>query len=447
MPEAGAGLLRRNPAFRWLWSASVVSLLGDRFSLFAVPALALTRLHAPASVVALLFALQALPGVLLALPAAAHLVGRSERAGMIAADLTRAGVLGLVAGLAFAGRLPVWLLLACVVVIGVANTLFDVASQVCFPAVVDAADYTTGNTRLSQASSAAAVAGPVLTGALIGGCGPVWPLLVDAVSFVASCAMLTRVRRPAPVLADKVPADRAPAGRAPADGGPAGQGPPPGGPGWWAVLTAGWRLVWSHPGLRAITVSSALFNLGGAVISSLWFAYLLRVLRLAPGLVGVLSTVGGVSALATTLGTGWVVRRAGPRLALTGALLAAVAAIWLIPLSARGHPAALLAVYQLAFSAAAVVFGVVSATVRQSITTPEYQGRVFAVAYTFAMASLPLGGVLGSVVATAASPVAGLVVGAGIVTVSVLSVRALAHAADPAHPPGAAAPVPGASGR
>jgi len=58
--KPSAGLLRTHAAFRLVWCARTVSLLGDRFSLFAIPILVLDKLHATAGQAALLVAAQSL---------------------------------------------------------------------------------------------------------------------------------------------------------------------------------------------------------------------------------------------------------------------------------------------------------------------------------------------------------------------------------------------------
>lgn len=436
-----AGLLGSHPAFRRLWWARAVSLLGDRFLLLAMPTLALIRLHATPGQAALLFAAQSLPGAVLALPVAARLVGVSERAVMMICDLVRGLLLAAIVACAAVHRLNLGDLLGAVVAIGLADTVFDVAAQSYVPRIVDRADYGDANSRLAQAASGAWVLGPILAGLVIGAAGPVAALAADAASFGLSWGLLIRIREAAP--ARMSPADaRARPDAAAGDGasidgasmdaagldgaGLDGAGLDEGaGDGQWRRLVSSCRFVAGHAGLRAIIGATALFNLGGAVVGSLYIPYLLHGLRMSPAVIGGLMTTGGISTLCTVLLLRRILAMTRPRVALPVSLLVGSAALWLIPLASRGGAVALLVAYQLVFSAAAVIFGVMSVTVRQTVTPQLQQGRVYAIAAALTGLALPIGGALASVVASAASLVIAIALGCAIASLSLLTVRAL----------------------
>ena len=413
--KPSAGLLRTHAAFRLVWCARAVSLLGDRFSLFAIPILALDKLHATAGQAALLVAAQSLPGVIVALPAATRLVGRSERATMIGCDLVRGLLLGGAVGLAEVHQLTMVALFACVVAIGATSTVFDVAAQAYVPKIVDRTDYVEANSRLAQADGGTWVAGPVLVGILISTAGPLAAIGVDAASFAVSWFLLIRITEPrsTPAAGSQAEGDEEDAGA-------------------WRRLVSGYRFAVRQRGIRAIVISATLFNLGGAMVGSLWFPYLLRLLRIQPALIGVLSTIGGASALVTVLMLRRVMRSASLAVILPASLVTGVLTLWLIPLAARGQAIALLAVYQLIFSAAAAAFGVVAASVRQLLTPQRYQGRVYAFSLVVAGLSVPLGSVLASAVADSTSVLVAIVAGALVASFSLVTVRALA-AASTAH--------------
>ncbi|GAB2596682.1 MFS transporter [Streptomyces capparidis] len=414
MSRSAPGLLRRNRAFRLLWSARAVSLLGDRCSLVALPFLALRETDATPGQVALLFALQALPGALLAIPAAAHLVGRSERAVMVACDAVRALTLGGVFALAAHGSLTLWHLVAAVVLVAVAGSFFDVAGQAYLPRAVDRADYLPANSRLAQAASAADVVGPVLAGLLIGFAGTRTAILADAASYVLSAALLAAMGdapRPAETEAEEEAAREL---------------------SLFARAREGVAFVAAHPALRALVTAIALFNLGGATVGSLWFPFLYDGLDLSPSLAGTLITVGGVSALLAALAAGRVLSRASPRTALPAAFCTAVLALWLVPAAGVTHPVACLAVYQLVFSSAAVFLGIAAATLRQTATPLERQGRVYAAVYALSLIAVPAGGALAGLMASVTSEVGAITLGAAIASTSLLALPALSRAARPA---------------
>ncbi|HET9141711.1 MFS transporter [Actinophytocola sp.] len=403
--QAG-GLLRHHPGFRSLWSAGAISAFGDRFSLLAVPVIAMSEAGATPGQVALLWTLQLLPGVMLAMPLAAFLVARPERSIMVGCDLARLLLLCALFVLMSQQGLRWWHLVVGVLAIGLATTVFDVCAQGYFPRIVDRRDYAEANSRFAQAGSAADIVGPALGGLLIGFAGAGTALLVDAASFLLSAALLTRIRDEA---------------RPPSAADPPVEG------GLWHGLRNGVRFVATHPGLRALVAAFALYNLGGAILGALWFPYLFDGLGLSPSVAGALITVGGISALGAALTVGWVTRRAGSRAMLPASLGAIVLGMWFIPLAALGNPVVLLAVYQIVFSSAVIFFGVTAATVRQSITPLDYQGRVYAVVYTMSLLTVPVGGAVASSVAALASPLVAVLVGAVLASISLVTIGALSR--------------------
>lgn len=396
-----AGLLLRHPNFRSLWSARAVSGLGDRFSLLAVPALALFATAATPGQVALLWSARLLPGTILAVPVAACLAGRSERATMMACDLLRSLLLGALFLLAAQHELRQWHLFFGVFAIGVLTTVFDVSAQTYTPRLVARTDYAEANSRFAQAASGADIAGPALAGLLIATAGAGPALVVDAVSFLTSLALLALIRDAASFR-------------------PAA---PAGGP--WKRLLTGVRFVAVQPSLRALVVAFGLFNLGGSIVAALWFPYLIDRLGLSMSAVGVLITIGGMAALGAALTARRIMSRVKPRLLLRRSLVAIVAALWLAPLAARGYAVPVLIAYQIMFGSAVVLFTVTAATVRQLLTPLDYQGRVYAVVYTCSLATVPIGGFLASTVAALASTATAVFLGAVIASISLITLRPL----------------------
>src|SRR5262245_38378354 len=111
-------MLRRNAAFRRLWAAGAVSLVGDWLSFVAVAALALGSGGGPFAL-ALVFAAHALPGPALAPVAGAIVDGFDRRRVLVAADVLAAlATLGMV-GAALAGvvaAIPLLLLVRSAIV-------------------------------------------------------------------------------------------------------------------------------------------------------------------------------------------------------------------------------------------------------------------------------------------------------------------------------------------
>jgi MFS family permease len=101
-----------------------------------------------------------------------------------------------VVGLIFARDLPV--IYALVFGLGVARTVFNPTVRAAFPGVVGGGDLTRANALISGTFSFSVMAGPALSGVLVASVGVELAFLLDALTFLASAALLSTIRLPAP---------------------------------------------------------------------------------------------------------------------------------------------------------------------------------------------------------------------------------------------------------
>lgn len=188
-----ARLLRRNPDFRRLFSASVISLCGDWFAFVAVSGLVIDATGRDGSG-AFVFAASVLP-VFLAAPIAGVVADRVDRKRlMIAADLLRVlPALGLLAAEAY--RLPV-LALLCIATIAALSAFFEPVTSAVLPNLVAPRDLS-----LAQSTMGAVWGSMLFVGAAIGGVvaallGREASFVLNAATFAASAIMVWRVRAP-----------------------------------------------------------------------------------------------------------------------------------------------------------------------------------------------------------------------------------------------------------
>jgi MFS family permease len=174
--------------FARVWGASVVSSLGSGVTLTALPLYAAaTGGHAA---VALVATAEALPALLLALPAGMLADRGDRRALMMRADVWRCIALVL-AGVALAAHVSqVAVLVVLAVMLGAGETLFRAASRALVPALVADGDLDAANGRLVAAEDVClTLIGPPLGAAMFALGRPV-PFMFDAVSFVVSAMLL-----------------------------------------------------------------------------------------------------------------------------------------------------------------------------------------------------------------------------------------------------------------
>src|SRR5207253_588815 len=119
--------LGRNRDFLKLWAGQSVSLVGSQVTRLALPLAAVLTLHAGAAQMGLLGAAQLAPYLLLGLFAGVWIDRRRRRPVLIAADLGRAALLGLIPFLALTGRLRLEHLYLIGFLLGTLELFFDVA--------------------------------------------------------------------------------------------------------------------------------------------------------------------------------------------------------------------------------------------------------------------------------------------------------------------------------
>ena len=184
-------LLRRNRAFRRLFLASVVSLMGDWFSFVAVADL-VTELTGTPGAAAFTYAATVLP-MFLASPIAGAVIDRFDRRRvMVIADLARVPI---ALALCLAGH-SVPLAIAAIVGLGIGASFYDPAASAATPNLVEADELVT-----AQALMGAVWGSMLLVGAGLGGLvaellGRNAAFAVDAASFLVSAWLVMGIERP-----------------------------------------------------------------------------------------------------------------------------------------------------------------------------------------------------------------------------------------------------------
>jgi MFS family permease len=216
-----------NVEYRALFGAQTVSVIGDQFARVALSVLVFDRTQSPAWT-ALAYGLTFLPD-LVGGPLLSGLADRYPRRGlMITADLTRAGLVALMAlpGISIAS---VCALLVAVQLIGAPA---NAARGALVPSVLGDADYPAGQAALQSVVQGAQVIGFVGGGALVAAIGTGGVLLADAATFAASALLVWWLVAARPAAAGS--ATDVVRGA------------------WWSDLVAGTRLVWTDRRLRAL---------------------------------------------------------------------------------------------------------------------------------------------------------------------------------------------------
>jgi MFS family permease len=190
-----------NANFRWLLGGGLLSMLGDQFTLLALPWLVMSLSNDPL-VLGTVLALGSLPRALFILVGGALVDRHSPRAVLLLTKWINFGLLALLAGLTAHGSLTLPVVYALTLAIGLATAFSYPAGSAILPQAVPAALIQPANGVLMGARQLVLLLGPVLAGLLVtGGGGPAlqgqglaMAFGFDAVSFAISAWTLSRVR-------------------------------------------------------------------------------------------------------------------------------------------------------------------------------------------------------------------------------------------------------------
>ncbi|MEW1748798.1 MFS transporter [Streptomyces angustmyceticus] len=374
-PAAGSPLRLRD--FRLLLAGAAAGQLGAQVTLVALPLVAVLVLDAPAFQVGLLTAAETAAFLLVGLPAGAWVDRMRKLPLMIRADVVRALAMASIPLASVTGVLTMTQLYVVALVTGVATVFFDVAHQSFLPQLLPRDQLVAGNGALETIRSSAQVAGPGIGGGLVQLLGAALAIVADAVGYALSALFLWGIKRP-----ESLP-ERGPDASLRRD------------------IGEGLRFVFQHRLLRVIAVTTALGNFFTALLMATQSVFLVRVLGLAPGVVGLVLAASALGGLAGALCAGRLAARLGQaRIIWLSALVTGpFALLW--PLSGRGAGAALFALGCGVVSFGAVVYNIAQVSFRQSLCPPRLLGRMNATLRFLMWGTLPLGALAGGALADA----------------------------------------------
>src|SRR5947209_912539 len=232
----------REPLFRWLWIAAVISYIGKWMQMVGAAWL-MTQLTTSPFMVGLVQAAIMLPVFLVILPAGAlaDIVDRrrfllATQAWMVAA----AGTLGI---LTLLGYVTPWMLVLFTFLLGLGAVINDPAWQAITPEVASPRNHATAVALNSAAFNVARAVGPALGGLVIAATSSGVAFLMNAAGFSGVILFLYRWKRPKPELAVT--------GRL------------------TESLLVGLRYVRSAPTVHCILIRTAVFSVGASSVLAL----------------------------------------------------------------------------------------------------------------------------------------------------------------------------------
>ncbi|MFN8594308.1 MAG: MFS transporter [Thermomicrobiales bacterium] len=349
--------LWRNSDYVRLWGAATISTYGSLVSRTALPFTAILLLDADAWALSALRIAELLPGFLIGLFAGAWVDRLRRRPILIATDLTRAALLVTIPAVAFFGLLSLNHLYLIAALVSALSVGFDVAFQSFLPSLVERDDLIEANSKLSAASSVSEAAAFSSSGWLVQLLSAPLAMLVDALTFLASAALVLRIHTPE---------------RSRGDGGEETQSV-------LAEVGAGLRAVWREPVLRGLTLTSLALNLSFGLVGTVFLLYVNREVGFDPGILGMIFAVGGVSSFLGAMIVGRLPRFAIGSVMIVSLLLAAVGQAF-TPLATAANLTGMLFLIgqQIVADAALTVYDINLVSLRQAIAPDQILGRVIA---------------------------------------------------------------------
>ncbi|WP_399218095.1 MFS transporter [Streptomyces sp. SAJ15] len=377
-PRDGSPL--RHLDFRLLLAGAAVSQIGAQVTLVALPLVAVVELDASPMEAGLLTASETAAFLLVGLVAGAWVDRVRRLPVLLRADVVRALAMVSLPIAAWAGALTMAQLYLVALVTGVATVFFDVAHQSYLPTLLPREQLVAGNGALEAARSASQVAGPGLGGGLVQLLGAPFALLADALGYLASALFLRGIR-----TREAAPAPAAQASLR-------------------AQILEGLAFVFRHPVLRMIACATAVANFFTAMLVAVQTVFLVRVLELAPGAMGLMMSVSAVGGLAGALCAGALARAVGQArvIWLSTVLSGPFALLW--PLAGRGAAAVWFALGSAVVFFGAVVYNVAQVSFRQLLCPDELLGRMNATLRFVVWGTMPLGALAGGAIAETAGP-------------------------------------------
>ena len=374
-----------------LWTASVISNLGDGISGVAYPWLASAVTRNPLHI-ALVGVATRLPWLVFSLPAGVITDRIDRRRLVVAMDALRAVVtIGVaVVVLVFQSELSspeliasgdalppagAGVLLAVLYIsallFGLAEVLRDNAAQTLMPSVVSKDNLEKVNGRLWGAEMVTnSFIGPPLGGFLLAVAFAV-PFFVDAGTFAVSAAMVALL---AGSFRPQVKDSSAPKSSFGTD------------------LKEGFRWLWNHRLLRTLAIVLGLLNAAGSATQATMVLFAQEVLNLDATGFGLLASAGAVGGILGSFGASAVTKALGPGPSLAGTFFVGVGTSIAIGLTSS---ATLVWAMFAIGTFSAIVWNVITVSLRQAIIPDHLLGRVNSVYRFFGWGMMPIGIFLG----------------------------------------------------
>jgi len=385
--------------FSLIWSASLITNLVDGVLRLAAPLLAVSLTDDPILIGAM-SALGLLPWLIFAIPIGA-LVDRVNRGkALVLGNGLRAVIALFIAFAVSQGFINIWLLLLAVFLFGICEVLVDTTSQAVLPQILDKSNYERGNSRLQISEVIVAqFAGAPLSG-LLYAVSIALPFYFSTSGFVVAALLILilpfkreiNVGKRGDQKEEKL--------------------------GLKGDIKFALNYLYQDKQIFSIVVITTSLGFFYSLSNSIAPLFILKELNVSPALFGVVLAIQGVGALAGSIAAPMASKLLGRGRALALNIFLASFLVILIGISPNAY----------LFTAVSVVIGftisvwnILLMSLYQSLIPPELYGRIHGARRTIVWGLMPIGALLGGVIARGGLRLPFIIGGAIATLISILS--------------------------
>ena len=364
------------PAFNRMWASSIISNLADGVMLAAVPLLAISLTDSPV-LISLIGAMVMLPWLLFAIPIGV-MVDRVDRRFILAgANASRSAVVGILALLIATDHVTIFWLLAAAFIIGVCEVAADTTAQSLIPQILDEKDFEKGNSRLQisetviQGFIGAPISGFIYAAAIY------LPFFINSLGFAISALFALSI--PVKYLQDLRVDD--------ADKTPKH---------FVEDMKFGIAYLFNQKVLRRLVVTTATIGLCYSMGSATMVLFIIKELGLTEKYFGIIMAIQGVGAIAGSLVASRTSSKFGRSKVMTFAIISSSAVLLI-----QGFSPNIYIFVALATFGGFVIsqWNILLMATYQTVIPKELYGRIHGTRRTLVWGAMPLGSLLGGVLA------------------------------------------------
>ena len=394
--------------FTRIWSASLITNLVDGVLRLAAPLLAVSLTQDPILIGAL-SALGLLPWLFFAIPIGAMVDRFDRRKALILGNILRALIALFIAFAVSQGFINIWLLLISVFFFGICEVLVDTTSQAVLPQILDKSNYERGNSRLQISEVIVSqFAGAPLSGFLYA-VSIALPFYFSTTGFILAVLLILLFPFEREINARKE--------------GEVGQAKL----GLKGDIKFALNYLYQDKQIFSIVVITTSLGFFYSLSNAIAPLFILKELNVSPAMFGVVLAIGGIGALIGSIAAPMASKFLGRGRALAINVFFASLLVIFIGLSPNAY---FFVVVSVLIGFTISVWNILLMSLYQSLIPPELYGRIHGARRTIVWGLMPIGALLGGVIARGGLRLPFLIGGSIATLISIFSYKHIKRIGD-----------------